>query len=395
MANNVDIQQDPINILGQLIKAQKTMLTPHQKGVNKALEETGYENTKDALKKVPPEQAMDLIKHITQSTGLSTVQEQINNPKQQNSGGLNENPQMTKSKGLFSSAQITPTGDIQESGAFGGIFGTNTASLLQNLLTASQIQQNKTSGKFDQENRDSLIENRNVETRLMKRQLEGGDTEKVYRDPVTGEEVDQATAEEDMKNGLGIYQVNQKISTRAGIVERKLNNVPDLTQEEKKYVNDARMIGSSLSTLESGYDNLYDKYGKANWQSFQIDKVPYILAQDQQVQDLKSELVYMKAAIPFLRGGKQLTPMEAKRIDVMLNPFGKNKETYKKDIQRFQDEFTAGADIMKFGVNAGLMKKLIKGGKKKSDSQNIPDSSSGWDDSKESRYQELLKKRGQ
>jgi len=96
-----------------------------------------------------------------------------------------------------------------------------------------------------------------------------------------------------------------------------------------------------------------------------MENIPYILAQDQSVQSLKSDLIYLKAQIPFLRGGKQLTKEEGKRIDIQLNPFGKSKETYKKDIDRFEKEFLYGADIMKYGINADLMRKIIKSDKKK------------------------------
>jgi hypothetical protein len=48
--------------------------------------------------------------------------------------------QFNKPKGLFSSAQVTPEGNIQQSGALGGIFGTNTKALLDQLLTISKIQ---------------------------------------------------------------------------------------------------------------------------------------------------------------------------------------------------------------------------------------------------------------
>jgi hypothetical protein len=215
----------------------------------------------------------------------------------------------------------------------------------------------------------SLIAQREATTAMLNMQLEDREKkrgiDKVYRDPITGAEVDPEQAQKDMEEGLGIYQVNQRLATRAGVMEKPLNKVPDLTQEEKKYVNDARRIGKSLVNLETGFDKLYDKFGKANWQSFQMEKVPYILAQDQDVQSLKSELNYLKADIPFLRGGKQLTPTEAKRVDTMLNPFGKNKETFKKDIARFEEEFLTGGEIVKYGINAGLMKRLIKTDKNK------------------------------
>lgn len=275
-------------------------------------------------------------------------------------------------------------------GASEGWFGVSPS---QTELNKAQAQRQQQSGLNDAEYRTSLIEQRKANTALMEKQLGGGETIEVYRDPVTGEEVDPEQAKKDMEEGLGVYQVNQKISTRSGVIEKPLNKVPNLTQEEKGYVNNSRMMGESLTGLETGFDNLYNKFGKANWQSFQMENVPYILAQDQDVQGLKSDLIYLKAAIPFLRGGKQLTKEEGKRIDVMLNPFGKTKETYKKDIKRFQNEFMYGADIMKFGINAPLMRRLIEGDiKKKSKAQQS--TQSGWSQEKETRLQELRNKYG-
>lgn len=65
-------------------------------------------------------------------------------------GGLNDAPKMEPSKGLFSSASVTPEGNIQDAGALGGIFGTNTHALLKNLLTVSEIKKNSTGSMASQ-----------------------------------------------------------------------------------------------------------------------------------------------------------------------------------------------------------------------------------------------------
>lgn len=246
----------------------------------------------------------------------------------------------------------------------------NSENLLKQLLDVQKLQQSP----MEMEEKTTLIAQRKANTALMEKMLkgqeEGSSANIIYRDPITGAEVDPEIAEADMEAGLGVYQKNQILSTRSGIVEKPLNKVPDLTQEEKKYVNDARILNQSLIKLDTGFDSLFNKYGNRNdWKAFSIEKLPYFLDRDPEVQNLKSELIYLKAAIPFLRGGKQLTITEAKRVDVMLNPFGKNKETFKKDLQRFENEFMAGSDIMKFGINAGIMKKLIKGDRQKKSTQ--------------------------
>lgn len=410
-------EKKPSDILAEIIKMNDLTLSPWQKGVKKASEEAGITHFNEGL-------AAGMDPHqMTMTAGLDGKQlmgallgskqqaprdslgsnipvypennfaSNMQNPGQQNPFQP-QLPQQPTQQPMAAMPQQGPQQPMMQQGPQqpgmmqklgNNLSNNNPLEMLRNLVQQvvniipaspeARLANYKIAHPevgFDMENRNSLIKNRDVETRLMEKQLEGGDTEKVYRDPVTGQEVDPMTAEEDMKNGLGIYQVNQRVSTRAGVVERPLNKVPNLTQEEKKYVNDARMIGESLTTLESGFDSLYDKFGKADWKAFEIDKMPYILERDPDVQSLKSDLVYLKAAIPFLRGGKALTPAEAKRVDIMLSPFGKNRETYKKDLQRFQNEFTAGADIMKFGVNSGLMKKLIKGKQGQSSTEKQP-----------------------
>lgn len=325
----------------------ESQLGGYYKGADKAMKEMGEQQVTEAIQQgVPAKEIMaGLIKMASPKSALqqgSVSQDQQGNINIQKEGWGRQVLQ-----------NILPA-----------FFGTNDVNRdLEQLQAASQIQRQQSGTD------PSLERYRNAMSGLAEKQLERqenkADTELVYRDPITGEEVDEETAKKDTKEGLGVYQVNQKIVTRSGVQEKSLNKVPDLTQEEKKYVNDARIMGQSLTTLETGFDALYDKFGKANWQTFQMEKIPYILTQDQDVQGLKSELIYLKAAIPFLRGGKQLTITEAKRVDAMLNPFGKNKETYKKDIRRFQDEFMYGADIMKFGVNAKLMRRLTEGHIKK------------------------------
>jgi hypothetical protein len=347
----------------------KELLNPLQQNALKTVQKIQKEQIEEAMQQgVPPE-------HILQQLGVEVQTPSVQMGKMEDtkettppkSASLN----VQKPKGLLQNLLGQSGVQTDQQGQLtgvkqGGFFDFNvgpTNTLIKQLMDVAQMKNQ------NPEEMSSLIAQRKANTALMEQmardRAEGKDADTIYRDPVTGEEVDPIQAQEDMEKGLGVYQVNQKLYTRSGVKETNLNKVPDLTQEEKKYVNDARMIGKSLNNLETGFDKLYGKFGKANWQAFQMEKVPYLLAQDQDVQDLKSELVYMKAAIPFMRGGKQLTPMEAKRIDVMLNPFGKNKETFKKDINRFENEFLGGTEVTKFGINAPLMKRLIKTDRKK------------------------------
>ena len=86
-----------------------------------------------------------------------------------------------------------------------------------------------------------------------------------------------------------------------------------------------------------------------------------------------ADLNALKADIPFLRGGKQLTPTEAKRVDKLLNPFGKKPNVYKRDIEIFQKEFYTGKEIMKHGALAKPYKPI-----KSEQTSNKSDYSSLW-----------------
>ena len=70
----------------------------------------------------------------------------------------------------------------------------------------------------------------------------------------------------------------------------------------------------------------------------------------------------------------------------MLNPFGKTKETYQKDLDRFDNEFLYGGDVMQYGVNAGLMRKMLDADKKKAKKATTEKSGGGSAD----RYQKYL-----
>lgn len=179
----------------------------------------------------------------------------------------------------------------------------------------------------------------------------GGVASLVYRDPVTGEEIPRDIAVQNMKDGKGRYVVNQKVITKEGIKENPVVKPEDMTKEEKEYLITANRVKTSLGDLKDNiYPNLDKIGGNKDWEAFQAQNVPFAGIRNQGIQDFKSSLTRLKADIPFLRGGKQLTDTEAKRVDILLNPFGKTKETREKDIERFQKEFSMGENLMKYGM---------------------------------------------
>lgn len=174
--------------------------------------------------------------------------------------------------------------------------------------------------------------------------------ELVYRDPATGQEVPQDEALSNIAQGRQ-YIIKRRVTSRQGIKEEDVSKPEDLTQEEKQYMITSKRVLSSIDALENQIYPALDKIGgDKNWQAFQAQNLPFAVIGNQNIEDFKSAITQLKSDIPFLRGGKQLTATEAKRVDILLNPFGKSTETRKKDIERFKKEFFGGAELMKGGI---------------------------------------------
>jgi hypothetical protein len=173
-----------------------------------------------------------------------------------------------------------------------------------------------------------------------------------YRSNITGEEVDAETAMADIAQGnTNKYIITKVMPTKYGEQETPLIKPEDLTQEEKNYIITSQRIQTRLKgILDFSKNERFKSYG--GWQGFQAEKLPFWMINDKDVQDIKSNISAVKGDIPFLRGGKQLTPTEAKRVDILLNPFGKSDEIYTRDIQQFLDEFVTGEQVMLKGVKA-------------------------------------------
>lgn len=200
---------------------------------------------------------------------------------------------------------------------------------------------------------DALIKMENLRyLQGVNKQMEtgGNPDNRVYRDPVTGEEVPAETAIENMKNGQGRYVINQRVMTKAGPKESPLVTPDNLTESEKNYLITANRVKTSLDDLQNNIYPKLDKLGgNKDWEAFQAERVPFIGIKNQDIQDYKSSLNRLKSDIPFLRGGKQLTATEAKRVDILLNPFGKSDKTRQEDLDRFKKEFNMGENLMKYG----------------------------------------------
>lgn len=108
------------------------------------------------------------------------------------------------------------------------------------------------------------------------------------------------------------------------------------TLEEAKALAGSEVVASAVGNIV----NILDKEEKEMdfFQQVIIDSGNQVLATGE-TEDFISELNALKAIIPFAKGGKQLTPFEAKQLFRLVEVKGKKKETIKKDLKRFGIEF--------------------------------------------------------
>ena len=195
----------------------------------------------------------------------------------------------------------------------------------------------------------------------------GAGTDLVYRKADTGEEVTKAVAEQAIASGDRNYIITQRNVSKSGVRETPLIKAPDLTQEEKQYVISSNRIQGRIASLKDSLNQIKGEKGSPQWKKFQSQNLhPAFIKDNSSMEDVQSEIKALKSDIPFIRGGKQLTPEEGKRVDYLLNPFGKSDERYQKDLDIFNKEFVEGTEIMIGGVSA-----ISKQGAKQSSGKTI------------------------
>lgn len=180
---------------------------------------------------------------------------------------------------------------------------------------------------------------------------EGADL--VYRRGATGETVPAAQAIGEIEQGNRDFTINQRRVGRSGVIETPISKPADLTEREKEYIITSKRIQKRLGGIQELVPEVRQKgYGELENFAVQSKRVPYIFLRDKTLKDLKSNIDSVKADIPFLRGGKQLTIEEGRRVDILLSPFGKSDEIYQRDIGQFQEEFILGERLMTEGITA-------------------------------------------
>lgn len=114
-----------------------------------------------------------------------------------------------------------------------------------------------------------------------------------------------------------------------------------LTDDERKAVSGAEdvstSVGLAIELIGKGAHRDTSKI-KTVFRAIAIDS-GFPIAVSGVAEELQSEFNNLKSRIPFAKGGKQLTPFEAKILFRLLDIFGKEDKTIVRDLQRFVKEF--------------------------------------------------------
>lgn len=159
-----------------------------------------------------------------------------------------------------------------------------------------------------------------------------------YMFPENGGQIPVFTIGESGLRMVGNVAKESKIISPASMITpQQRAEMKPLTEAEQNIITAGSRMRSSLETFRSAVND-----GKLDNFLNQVatkQSVPYWVVGNQELQDVKNALDNLKSDIPFLRGGKQLTPLEARRVDILLDPTGKSKKTILANIDKFEKEF--------------------------------------------------------
>lgn len=121
---------------------------------------------------------------------------------------------------------------------------------------------------------------------------------------------------------------------------KRIEDMKPLTPEQAKDVAGAvtsvKSIDSIIAAIDKGVFNgtkILPEFVKKG--AMDLGKSVLVTGE---LESVMSDFNSLRASIPFTKGGKQLTPFEAKVLYRLLATFGKSDATIKKDLQRFRDE---------------------------------------------------------
>jgi len=140
---------------------------------------------------------------------------------------------------------------------------------------------------------------------------------------------------------------------RAGGLTIPLNR--KLEEAERATIADAPRVIESIDSIIGLIDS---GVAKSNIKKALIDTGNPLFVSGKE-ESLQSALNDLKSTVPFMRGGKSLTDNEKQSQYALLNTFGKDDKTIKRDLTRFKINMQRLDDLVKYGEQSNLDPKLF------------------------------------
>lgn len=324
-----------------------------------------------------------------------------------NAGGLKDNPEIKPAKGMFQSASVTPEGDIQRGGIFGGFTGPTTDMLLKQLTSLSDINKNNRQGigfnteeslrkmfqlqgkvdevlpgyKVDQTAEGNIIirkgDSDNSEMML-------GMKEDQFKTRILQKMGDDLDPSKNVRNPYGVAQLGL---SRAERIEGLVSQYKDLNLDRRETEELAIGLNSMLQGSNQSARNQVMSLVPSSARGTVSKLTEWLVNEPQGLNQQK----FVQRMLDDVRREKQV-------FQGQVMKFARSKVAkYKSLIEKYPEETS---DILRsFNVDPEAYAKWKDSGFKDQPPIEVSKSdnnvtSSGWDASKEARYQELLKKRG-
>lgn len=157
---------------------------------------------------------------------------------------------------------------------------------------------------------------------------QGSPGEKIFRDIRTGEEVDELSAAEGMRQGKQ-YNVFLRTPTRSGLKETKIAEPPKLSEDQVGFISAYEERKKDLDTLI----NELTPETKAPLGGFaRISSRKRFLVPEPELRKIQEPYTRVIQAFLFGPAGKALTGMEREVLERAASPTGKTPEEWERDL---------------------------------------------------------------
>jgi len=165
-----------------------------------------------------------------------------------------------------------------------------------------------------------------IKERILKGMEEGG--ARIFRDVLTGEEVDEQTALIGMQQGKQ-YKVFLRSQTRSGAKESEIAGPPKRTENENDFLSQAPQ---AIKDLESIITQLTSDF-QAPWGGFaRVSSRNRVLVPEQKLRKLQEPYTRVLKNLLFGPAGKALTGTEREVLEKAAEATGKSPEEWERDM---------------------------------------------------------------